>query len=413
MPFSQRIYDTGLGAFVYYTKQDIDPAPAATATSPNHTNNLDVATHVVLSEVPELEVNTIADLRSVPLSVSGQASVRVRFHSVAEDGGGGLFHWISTNTSADDDGVHITPLGYGGSGRWVRDTPESYANVQWFGAGRAVDDTGADDTAALENAVAYAGEGGHVWVPKGFYRFADLELLNYQRIDCDGEAYMQGSGVSPRTSTDLILLTQNNRQGIQFYGGIWTECRYAFWHTAVSTVVACIFERMRVYNCEVGFKIESTTGSKWRDIVFGGLVAEDYDYGWYLGRASGNVINANSFEDCQLQKFKICGLFIESSTQRKRLNVIRRCWFENSPGDGIIVGTYSNTTTIKDCYFESTSLSTTIFPIQILTADTDGSAYIENNYFAVPNSRTNIFKSGPGRLLVQKKRFCTRSDSRK
>lgn len=47
-PLAQRIYDTGLGQFVTYTKTFVDTAPAPGETIPNHTNNLVVATHEVL-----------------------------------------------------------------------------------------------------------------------------------------------------------------------------------------------------------------------------------------------------------------------------------------------------------------------------------------------------------------------------
>lgn len=44
---AQRIYDTGLAQYVTYTSV-IDTAPDSAITTPNHTNNLVVATHEVL-----------------------------------------------------------------------------------------------------------------------------------------------------------------------------------------------------------------------------------------------------------------------------------------------------------------------------------------------------------------------------
>lgn len=46
--FIQRIYDTTAGWCYYTTSSAPDPAPAPTATEPNHTNNLSAATHGII-----------------------------------------------------------------------------------------------------------------------------------------------------------------------------------------------------------------------------------------------------------------------------------------------------------------------------------------------------------------------------
>lgn len=43
--FPQRIYDTGVGDWVYYTLTVKTPSPTPTQTTPNHTNNLVADTH--------------------------------------------------------------------------------------------------------------------------------------------------------------------------------------------------------------------------------------------------------------------------------------------------------------------------------------------------------------------------------
>jgi hypothetical protein len=45
----QRIFDTSLSQYVYYTEATENDAPDQAATAPNHTGNLDAATHEVLS----------------------------------------------------------------------------------------------------------------------------------------------------------------------------------------------------------------------------------------------------------------------------------------------------------------------------------------------------------------------------
>lgn len=51
--YLQKIYDTSAG-WVYYTRTTTDPSsdpPLTTDTQPNHTNNLQLATHAILKEV--------------------------------------------------------------------------------------------------------------------------------------------------------------------------------------------------------------------------------------------------------------------------------------------------------------------------------------------------------------------------
>ena len=60
--YDQRIYDTGVGGWVYYSKVAIDPTPLAGETTPNHTNNLVAGTHEVLTTRLDLtEVPSAAD----------------------------------------------------------------------------------------------------------------------------------------------------------------------------------------------------------------------------------------------------------------------------------------------------------------------------------------------------------------
>lgn len=53
MIFIQRIFDSGLNAFVYYSKGIIDDAPLSTETTPNHTDNLVANTHSIIQIVGE------------------------------------------------------------------------------------------------------------------------------------------------------------------------------------------------------------------------------------------------------------------------------------------------------------------------------------------------------------------------
>jgi hypothetical protein len=48
--FYQRIRDNTLGQFVYYTLAEITSTPLSGETQPNHADDLDPATHVVIEE---------------------------------------------------------------------------------------------------------------------------------------------------------------------------------------------------------------------------------------------------------------------------------------------------------------------------------------------------------------------------
>lgn len=52
--YLQRIYDTGLAGYVYYTRESVDPTTppiGVSDTQPNNTGALNLATHSILAEV--------------------------------------------------------------------------------------------------------------------------------------------------------------------------------------------------------------------------------------------------------------------------------------------------------------------------------------------------------------------------
>ena len=99
---------------------------------------------------------------------------RLAGYGTVGDGGGGLFRWDSTDTTSADNGGTVLASTSGASGRWKR-VYEGWVNARWFG----VNPSSADNTQALQNAINYVGslaatgtEGGTVFIPFGYYRFA-------------------------------------------------------------------------------------------------------------------------------------------------------------------------------------------------------------------------------------------------
>jgi hypothetical protein len=86
------------------------------------------------------------------------------------DGGGGSFHWDSTNATTDDGstyghGVIIKPASSSGAGRWIRDFDDN-VNIRFFGA---VGDNSTDDATYIGYAVAYASTTRNLLVPNGTF----------------------------------------------------------------------------------------------------------------------------------------------------------------------------------------------------------------------------------------------------
>lgn len=115
----------------------------------------DAVQAVLASNPPAKTVSSMAALRLVSGAEDGQ-TIALSGYSSENDGGGGIFVWNATSTTADDGGTIIAPTGVG-TGRWYRVfTGDVWVN--WFGA----DPTGATacDT-AFANAIAYCKSTGH------------------------------------------------------------------------------------------------------------------------------------------------------------------------------------------------------------------------------------------------------------
>ncbi len=78
------------------------------------------------------EVESYASLRALPAGI--YKSVRVAGRLARGDGGDGIFDWISTSTSDDDQGIILKPNGYASAGRWIRRREDTKrVNAVWFG----------------------------------------------------------------------------------------------------------------------------------------------------------------------------------------------------------------------------------------------------------------------------------------
>lgn len=115
MAFIQKIYDTGLSQFVFYTKAVIDLVPSSGETTPNHSGvgNLVASTHVIVAETgATLEVQDEGSIitvntRSFNFVGSGVTSVASNDDvTVTITGSGSLGAHAATHLSGDTDEIN-------------------------------------------------------------------------------------------------------------------------------------------------------------------------------------------------------------------------------------------------------------------------------------------------------------------
>lgn len=117
------------------------------------------------------------------------------------DGGWGLFVYVPSSTTADNDGTVLEPTN--GTGRWFR-VYSGPVNVRWFGA---VGDGVVNDFQAIQNAVTYIeslANGGGVFVPSGEYNIeGQIDFSGDKPVLFFGEG--EGSSVINAIGVDIAL----------------------------------------------------------------------------------------------------------------------------------------------------------------------------------------------------------------
>ncbi|MGO4289705.1 phage tailspike polysaccharide lyase family protein [Chitinophaga sp. RAB17] len=134
-----------------------------------------------------MTIVNINALRSIAVPQLNEA-YNVLGHSVAGDGGGGVFYWDSTDVSSpDNDGTIISSINT--NGRWKRIFDGSVVNAKWFGArGDGI----SDDTGALSRAFKY-----NVFIPEGRYKITSTIIVtNNIILNCAKGAIIDISAIT-------------------------------------------------------------------------------------------------------------------------------------------------------------------------------------------------------------------------
>lgn len=117
-------------------------------------------------------IDTIADLQAINTTTMTKGTVTVLGYYTTNDGGGGDFMFVPTDTIAPDNGYSFAPTV--GSGRWHR-ICESEINVLWYGA---YANSGNDSAAAFAAANSFASaQQWALYVPAGTFQLDTNPLL--------------------------------------------------------------------------------------------------------------------------------------------------------------------------------------------------------------------------------------------
>ena len=81
-------------------------------------------------------INNVADLRLYHTPPTDFMAITLLGLITPADGGGGVFSWHSASTVPDDGANSVTPTGFTGPGRWLRDFPPVPAGIPAFTGGQ-------------------------------------------------------------------------------------------------------------------------------------------------------------------------------------------------------------------------------------------------------------------------------------
>ena len=83
-------------------------------------------------------------------------TINVNWYSTVGDNGGGMFVWHATSTATADGGTIVASTPRGSTGRWIRQY-SGPVDIRWFGAQTYAFNSSAENTAAINNALAVSG----------------------------------------------------------------------------------------------------------------------------------------------------------------------------------------------------------------------------------------------------------------
>jgi len=270
------------------------------------------------------------------------------------------FSLISGNLGSDR--VRFQPAGAGAVATTVQSKLREFVSVKDFGA---VGDGVADDTAAIQAAIDFAGS-RDVFFPTASYKISSsLVLRNGNRLVGEGDPTgLGGMAISP-------------------LGAAFNNASFAIFVKPSGSLSSVSFERIRTWGGGYGVKFDLATGSvdkiDFRDCVFqshltaaiggvgavsglGGIFVSNYDGCTFLdcekGIYSTGAFNINRIVDCGFEQMKAAYLHLANPSPLPTSAVIftrNRCETVTSVGadDCIQLDGTGFNVTITENYFEN------------------------------------------------------------
>lgn len=176
----------------------------ATLTEINYSHglvgNIQDQLDALIASTNTLVLATVPDLVAYNVGANTNIYALVKGRLTANDGGGGLFYYVSGSTATTNLGTIFQPQT--SSGRWLR-LYSGPLNVIWFGA---VTDGVADSTAAFQDAIDV---GNNLYVPTGNYKLT-ATITSNNRLTMAGDGMEASKLVWGGTGSTNAMLVLNN-----------------------------------------------------------------------------------------------------------------------------------------------------------------------------------------------------------
>jgi hypothetical protein len=226
---AQALTNLGVSTFGQSLIDDIDAAAGRATLGLGSLAVLSSITQANLAADVQYRVDTIAALKALTITYT---SVLVLGYYAAGDGGGGIFRWNGSDTTADNLGTIIIPASAPGTGRWNRVYDAGWLSVRWFGA---KGDGVADDITAINATITRAasetwGTGGEytgnvVYFPGGRYKISSSVVIGANTGVCLlGDGKTKSNLLPSSSSLTIISMTGSNNsrsyiKGMRLTGG--------------------------------------------------------------------------------------------------------------------------------------------------------------------------------------------------
>ena len=310
-------------------------------------------------------VNNYQALKAIPTQgVFNTAVVIVSGHTVPNDGGGGIFTYFDSISTADNGGSVLAPNS--GIGRWVRQF-DNEINVLWFGA---KGDGSTDDTAAVQAAISSAEANSTIVFPP---TSASYKVTSQIAIPVNGLTLLgQNSKISGASDTQYQKFLFLGRTGGTVRGlifdGLYSSASLGLGH---GTITVQNSSNIAIENCE--FNNIAQSGIYVVGTCSNVLISENIFYRNFCAVFSDDdTVNQPLKLKIVNNQFKT-GLGTTSTSYSGAIKISGAGSITSSPGHIIANNTIASTgqmgieiqTWVNDCVIEGNSIEGCAFGVSV------------------------------------------------